>query len=196
MPRINARDWFSAGIPVQITGLMSPGSETEKGAEVCRLLEPSCIIKHSDAGQGDHRTNAPNCHKATRKVTFTRNTSQLIIHGFGCRAECLVDWIEHLHHQLDCWIWIGRSRLGKLISEALPLSHAMHGTHTDAKDLQRIANMCLQILAHPDQTFSCADQHADALCGLASNMDLAEPTGAREMGQAFCVTNVGFVDTP
>lgn len=59
---------------------------------------------------------------------------------------------------------------------------------------QNTANMSFQIFAHPDQAFSSAYQNTNTLRRFTPNMNLAEPTGAREMRQTFGIPGIRFVD--
>ena len=105
-----------------------------------------------------------------------------------------MDWNEHVGHDADRQVDL--PGLGKLVAE--PLAHVglPNNSHADPEHFQDTTYMSLQVLAHSDQPFACADQNTYALGGFAGDVYRREPACSREMGESLGVARIGLVDPP
>ncbi len=90
---------------------------------------------------------------------------------------------------------IGFTSHGQLITKALPLPTLTNANHANAKGLQHTPNVAFQILAEPDQAFTCPDKAAQPIRLFAADVNRRESVGARKLREAFCIGAVGLVQS-
>ncbi|GGA29563.1 hypothetical protein GCM10011326_46920 [Salipiger profundus] len=77
--------------------------------------------------------------------------------------------------------WVGLARCRQLIAERLPLSPLANADHTDAEGFEDATDVTFEVLARPDQSFTCRDKAPQPVGLFAADMHRSEPASSGEL---------------